>query len=388
MDRDPLIFIIAGEPSGDRIGAEIIQSITRKRNGKVRFAGVGGSHMAQEGLTSIFPLSDLTLMGIIEIIPKLPTLLRRFNQTLEAILGVNPDLVLTIDCPDFCLRVSQKAKKMGYPVIHYTAPTVWAWRPGRAKKIARFLDHLLLLYKFEKKYFDEVHLPNTFVGHPLCYAQISKRKIAPFLKKYKIASTTPLVCVLPGSRRSEVIYLMPIYYQAIKKILEKHPKTHFILPIAPTVKDIIVGALEGWDLPITLVEGEEDKYAAMNASKVAIAASGTVTLELAMAKLPMVITYIMHPITAWLGRLLIRTKYIGLPNIILNKLFVPELIQEKCTPEGIFKEVNKLLEKKKEHDAQVKGFEELSDARTLQDQTPSDKAADVILDFLEKRGVR
>lgn len=141
-------------------------------------------------------------------------------------------------------------------------------------------------------------------------------------------------------------------------------------------------------MPITLVEGEEDKYAAMNASKVAIAASGTVTLELAMAKLPMVITYIMHPITAWLGRLLIRTKYIGLPNIILNKLFVPELIQEKCTPEGIFKEVNKLLEKKKEHDAQVKGFEELSDALTLQDQTPSDKAADVILDFLEKRGVR
>ena len=199
MHRAPLIFIIAGEPSGDRIGAEVIQSIQKKRPGGVRFAGIGGVHMQKEGLTSIFPMTDLTLMGAIEIIPKLPKILKRFSQTLEAIQSVKPDLIVTIDSPDFCLRIARRAKKWGYPIIHYTAPTVWAWRPGRAKKMAKFLDHLLLLYKFEKKYFDAVNLPNTFVGHPLCYAEISKKKPAPFRKKHKIGAKNAFgVCFLPG----------------------------------------------------------------------------------------------------------------------------------------------------------------------------------------------
>lgn len=387
MSRDPLIFIIAGEPSGDRIGAEIIKSIRQNHKGNVRFSGIGGDHMQEQGLTSIFPLSDLTLMGAIEIIPKLPKLYERFNQTLEAINSIKPDLVLTIDSPDFCLRVARKAKRFGFRVIHYTAPTVWAWRPGRAKKMAQYLDHLLLLYDFEKKYFDAVNLPNTFVGHPLCFKNIDQHDPLEFRKKYNLAKKDPLLCILPGSRRSEVNRLMPLFYEALKKLQKKYPRTRFVLPVASSVKSLVEEALSVWDIPVTLVEGEEDKYGAMNASKAALAASGTVTLELAMAKLPTVIAYTMNPITALLGKWLIKTPFIGLPNIILNRSVAPELIQEACTPSAIFTQVDKLLGDKKARTQQIKNFKELSERLTPEGQLTSERAGEAVLNYLTSQGV-
>lgn len=389
MTRSPLIFFIAGEPSGDRIGAEIIKALRKERDNNLRVTGIGGSFMTKQGMESIFPMSDLTLMGAIEVIPKLPIVYKRYTQTLDAIRAVKPDLVVTIDSPDFCLRIAKKVKDYGFPVIHYTAPTVWAWRPGRAKKMAAYLDHLLLLYQFEKKYFDAVNLPNTFVGHPLCTVDREKVDTKEFRKKYSLGARTPLVCVLPGSRRSEVVNLLPIYHDALKRIKVAHPTTKFVLPVVPQVKDLIEGALENWhDLAITLVEGEDDKYAAMRTSKVALAASGTVTLELALSELPTVITYVMHPITVWLGRFFIQTKYIGLPNIILDHPLMPELIQQDCTSDRIVKELETLFQDPQARKAQLKGFKKLKQQLTLEEKNPSEKAAEVISSFLLKQGIR
>jgi len=385
MSHNPLIFIIAGEPSGDRIGGEIIKALKTKSGGKLRFAGVGGKYMHEQGLTSIFPMSDLTLMGAIEILPKLLKVYKRYCETLDAIRTVKPDLVLTVDSPDFCLRIAKKAKSYGFPVIHYTAPTVWAWRPGRAAAMAKYLDHLLLLYRFEKKYFDAVDLPNTFVGHPLCTSGIDEQNPADFRKKYNLSATAPLLCILPGSRRAEVVSLMPVFHEALKKILKNHPKIKFVLPVAPQAKDIVEGALRTWDIPVTLVEGEDDKYGAMKASKAALAASGTVTLELAMAQLPTLITYIMNPITVWLGKKFIKTKYIGLPNIILNKLIMPELLQENCTPENIVTKLEKLLNDEQTRERQVENFKLLRTQLMLEGETPSEKAAQVILDVIDSQ---
>lgn len=382
MTESPLIFVIAGEPSGDRMGGEIMRALKQKSPVPLRFMGIGGDFMIQEGLTSLFPLSDLTLMGVVEIIPELPTVLKRYVQTLDALKKMKPDLVLTIDSPDFCLRIARKAKKYGFKTLHYTAPTVWAWRPGRAKKIASYLDHLLLLYPFEKKYFDAVNLPNTYVGHPLCYVDIKGSTASDFRKKYKIPPQKKILCILPGSRQGEIHRLMPLFYEGLKKLRRVHPQVHFVLPVASAVKFLVYRILEEWDFPVTLVEGEEDKYGAMNASTVALATSGTVTLELAMAELPTLLTYKMHPFTAWLGKKLIKIPFIGLPNIISNKKIIPELIQEHCTDEAIFKNLDDLLKDPCRRDQQIKAFKSLKAHLTRDQDSPSEKAAEVILNLL------
>lgn len=378
----PLIFLIAGEPSGDVLGARLMAALKQATGGQVRFAGVGGERMIAEGLDSLFPMEELTLFGLAELLPKLPNLIRRINQTAGAILAAKPDAVVTIDAPDFCFRVLKKVRRAdrGIRLIHYVAPTVWAWRPGRAAKIAKFLDHLLVLLPFEPPYFEAVGLPATFVGHSIVEAGVEKGDGAAFRARHGIPDTVPLLCVLPGSRRSEIKVLLPDFAATLALLKSKFPTLRAVVPTLGKVAAPVRSAAADWPVPTLVVEGDGEKYDAMAAADAGLAASGTVALELALARLPSVIAYRIHPLTYRLYRRLIRVKYANLVNIMLDRMLVPERLQGDCTPPKLAEAVAQLLEEPAARRDQVDGVAQV--ARWLGqggDKTPSQRAADAVL---------
>ncbi|MFV3073326.1 lipid-A-disaccharide synthase [Niveispirillum fermenti] len=385
----PFIFLIAGEPSGDVLGARLMAALKQATGGQVRFAGIGGERMMAEGLDSLFPMEELTLMGLAELLPRLPGLIRRIDQTAAAILSSKPDAVVTIDAPDFCFRVLKKVRRAdkGIRLIHYVAPTVWAWRPGRARKIAAFLDHLLVLLPFEPPYFEAVGLPATFVGHSIVEAGVERGDGPAFRARHGIAPDVPLLCVLPGSRRSEVRLLLPDFAATLAILKQRHPGLHVVIPTLGKVAAAVTAAAAQWPVPSLVVQGDEEKYDAMAASRVALAASGTVALELALARLPAVIAYRIHPLTFYLYRRLIRVKYANLVNIMLDRMLVPERLQQDCTPEKLAVAVDRLLSDPAARREQVDGVAQV--ARWLgQDgsQTPSQRAADAVLRVIAGAG--
>ncbi|MDE2030468.1 MAG: lipid-A-disaccharide synthase, partial [Alphaproteobacteria bacterium] len=342
----PLFFLIAGEASGDVLGAHLMRALKEKLGGNVRFAGVGGPHMQAEGLKLLFPHTELMHFGVVEVLRHIPRLLRRIDQTAKEVLRVEPDALITIDSPDFCFRVAKRVKKAAgkkIPLIHYVAPTVWAWRPGRAKKIAKFLDHLLVLFPFEPPYFLREGLDCTFVGHPLVEAGADKGDGAAFRAARNIPENTPLLTVLPGSRRGEADRLLPIFRETVRMLRVQHEDLHLTIPTVPHLKKRIVTEGKTWNAPVHIVEGEAAKYDAFAASDAALACSGTVALELALAGLPAVITYKISELTARLYRRFIRTPFANLINIMHGKMVVPEFLQEKCEPQKIALAVERLL---------------------------------------------
>lgn len=378
----PFIFLIAGEPSGDVLGARLMAALKQATGGQVRFAGIGGERMIAEGLDSLFPMEELTLMGLAELLPKLPRLIGRIGQTAAAILASTPDAVVTIDAPDFCFRVLKKVRRAdaGIKLIHYVAPTVWAWRPGRARKIAAFLDHLLVLLPFEPPYFEAVGLPATFVGHSIVEAGVKTGNGPAFRARHGIAPDEPLLCVLPGSRRSEVKLLLPDFAATLALLKQSHPGLRVVVPTLGKVAAAVTAAAVHWPVPALVVQGDGEKYDAMAASDAALAASGTVALELALAGLPAVIAYRIHPLTYYLYRRLIRVKYANLVNIMLDRMLVPERLQQDCTPDRLAAAVDRLLTDPAARREQVEGVVQV--ARWLgQDgpRTPSQRAADAVL---------
>lgn len=377
-----LIYLIAGEPSGDVLGARLMAALKQATGGQVRFAGVGGDRMIAEGLNSLFPMEELTLFGLAELLPKLPNLIRRIGQTAGDILSCRPDAVVTIDAPDFCFRVLKKVRRTdpSIKLIHYVAPTVWAWRPGRARKIARFLDHLLVLLPFEPPYFEAVGLPATFVGHSIVEAGVERGDGAAFRARHGISDETPLLCVLPGSRRSEIKVLLPDFAATLAILKERHPGLTVVVPTLGKVAAPVRVAAAYWPVPTIVVEGDGEKYDAMAASVTALAASGTVALELALARLPAVIAYRIHPLTYRLYRRLIRVKYANLVNIMLDRMLVPERLQDDCTPQKLAEAVSVLLTDPTARREQIDGVAQV--AQWLGqggDQTPSQRAADAVL---------
>ena len=385
----PLIYLIAGEPSGDVLGARLMAALKQATGGQVRFAGVGGDRMIAEGLDSLFPMEELTLFGLAELLPKLPNLIRRIRQTAGDILARRPDAVVTIDAPDFCFRVLKKVRRAdpAIKLIHYVAPTVWAWRPGRAARIARFLDHLLVLLPFEPPYFEAVGLPATFVGHSIVEAGVERGDGAAFRARHGIAAGTPLLCVLPGSRFSEIRVLLPDFAATLGLLKQRHPDLAVVVPTLGKVAGTVRQAVAGWPVPTIVVEGDPDKYDAMAASDAALAASGTVALELALARLPSVIAYRIHPLTYRLYRRLIRVKYANLVNIMLDRMLVPERLQNDCTPDRLADAVSVLLTDPAARREQVDGV-----ARVAQwlgqgsDKTPSQRAASAVLAVVDGDG--
>lgn len=379
MSTEKHIFILAGEASGDALGGPLLQALVKKTKGKIRISGVGGDLMQQAGLQSLYSMSDLSVMGFFEMFKHLPRLLKRLRQTKQYILKERPDIVVTIDLPDFSFRLAKQLRGSGIPHIHYTPPTVWAWRPGRAKKIAKILDHLLAILPFEPPYFEKEGLPTTFVGHYVVEAGIDSIDRQQFRKEHGIAEETPLLCVLPGSRQREIDTLLPIFKQAVEKLRLRYPDLVIVVPTTTSLHDQVAQAVAGWDVPSHVVTGASDKYAAMRSSNVALAASGTVNLELAMARTPFVIAYQMNRLTGWLAKKIVRVHYAAMVNIMKDRLVVPELLQEKCEPNAMVRELDQLLSSAKARQNQIEAFEDVCAQLQVKGVKPSEKAAEVVL---------
>lgn len=374
----PLVFLVAGEPSGDALGARLMAALKKKTEGKIRFAGVGGDKMAEEGLVSLFPMREIAVMGLVEVVPRLGAILARIAETVERAEHLNPDAAVTIDSPDFNFRVARRLTGLGFPLIHYVAPTVWAWRPGRARAIGRFLDHLMALLPFEPPYFEREGLACTFVGHPVLESGAEAGDGAAFRARHGIPPKAPLLCVLPGSRRSEVRALLAPFGEAVVRIAREIPDLRLVVPtLAPVAGDVrtVVSAWPG----AVAVQGEKEKFDAFAACDTALAASGTVSLELALAGIPHAVAYRVNPLTAWLARRLIRTRFVNLVNLVLERAVIPELLQEDCTGEKLAEAALRLLRDAPARAAQKDAFAEALRRLGRGEGVPSERAADVVL---------
>ena len=342
----PVLFLIAGEASGDKLGAALMAGLRQLAPG-VRFAGVGGAAMQAEGLQSLFPMEELSVMGLWEVLPKYRALKRRIAETAQAVTDLAPDALIGIDSPDFCLRVAGLARKAnpGLRTMHYVAPSVWAWRPGRAAKMAPVIDHVLALLPFEPPYMQAAGMTCDFVGHPVVAEPVATAaEAAAFRAAHGIAADAPLVLALPGSRRGEVNRIGPTFDEALMRVRDRVPELRVVLPTVRGVAPLVREMSARWPVAPVIVEAPEDKRAAFAAADLALAASGTVSLELAASATPMVIAYDM----AWLSRQIIarmlRVDTVTLVNLVSETRVIPEFLGPRCRPELIAPALLALLE--------------------------------------------
>lgn len=382
-----LIYLIAGEPSGDMLGVRLMRALKEKAP-DVEFAGIGGENMEKAGLKSLFDITDLAIMGLAEVIPSIPKVLRHIRETVADITEKKPAVVITIDSWSFSARVHKALRKKGIKVLqmHYVAPQVWAWKKGRAKTMYKYIDRLLTLFPNEPAYFTPYRLPTDFVGHPVIESTMINADPAAFLQKYNIPATKKIALLLPGSRHNEVANLLPVFLETAKDLRTAHPELFFVLPTVKTVEPRVRKMLAEEGSYILVVNTQEDRYAAARAAEMAIAASGTVALELAIVDVPHLIAYKAPKITAWLVRHISNIKFVNLTNILLNKLIVPELLQEDCTKENLLNTAEQLLDKTSElHERELAGFEELRQVLGFGREKPSEKAAEIILNAIKER---
>ena len=385
MSKKLKIYLIAGEASGDALGGRLMSALKKKTNGEIEFFGLGGENMENEGLTSLFDISELSIMGLAEIVPSIPKILRRIKQTVNDIVQTKPDVVISIDSWSFASRVQKmlRSQNLSIPQVHYVAPQVWAWKKKRAKTMGRYVDCLLTLLPYEAKYFTPHGLKTVFVGHPVIESPVAKGDKKAFRKQYNIDNNKRIICILPGSRHNEVATLLPIFLEAAKKLHEQNPDLFFVIPTVRTVENRVKKMTANCDLPLLLVESSQDRHNAMCSSDAAIAASGTVALELAIANVPHIIGYKVSRLTAFIVKHLMHVKFVNLSNILLNRELVPELLQQDCTSENIVKNIEQFLQKGNFYQAQISGFAEVRKALGFGEQTPSEKAAATILDMIK-----
>ena len=381
-EAGPLIFLIAGEASGDNLGARLMTALKRRMGNRVRFAGVGGTAMLREGLDSLFPMGELSLMGLAEILPHLPRLLRRLGETAAEVARLRPRVVVTIDSPEFSFRVARRIADLGIPRVHYVAPQVWAWRAGRARKLAGTVDHLMALLPFEPPYFEDAGLPCDFVGHPVIEAGVDRGDGAAFRARHGIAPEATVISVLPGSRHTEVRRLLPVFAGAVELLTRERPDLAVAVATVEAVRDEVTAAVRAWSRPGIVMTDPAEKYDAFAASRAAIAKSGTVTLELALAGVPMVVCYKMSAITAFLARRLVRVDYASLVNLLAERAVSPELLLDACTPAGIAEKVAPLLDDGAVRAAQLAGFEAVVGRLGGKSPAPSERAAEVVLGII------
>lgn len=383
-ETSPLIFLVAGEPSGDEIGGRLIAALKSATDGDLRVAGIGGEAMTAEGLDSLFPIEELSVMGLVEVVPRAMGIMRRMSETAGAIRRLSPDAVVTIDAPEFADGIWRRLGRTDAALIHYVAPTVWAWRPGRARKLARKIDHLLVLLPFEPPYFEAEGLDCTFVGHPGLEAEIETGEGLAFRADHGIGSG-PVIGLLPGSRRMEISRLMPVFADAIRRIAAAEPGIRVVVPAVSAHADTIRHAVARWPEPVTVIGDRRQRHAAMAACDVAITASGTVTLDLALAGVPMVVAYKVNPLTAAIMRRMLRVRYITIMNIILDRLAIPEFLQEDCTGRRLAEATLELLRDREARRAQGFAVAGALDLLGTGGRSPSARAAEAILDIARLR---
>lgn len=383
------IYIIAGEASGDMIGAHLIRSLRKLSKTQVDFYGIGGFRMEKEGFASSFPMSEISLFGIIELLPHILNLIKRIKQTIAEIKSIKPDILITIDSPGFCTRVAKKLTGLNLKIVHYVAPTVWAREPDRAKKFALIYDHIFLLFNFEKKYFDAVNLPNTYVGSPILEENINLGNGKEFRKKHNIPDNKFIICVIPGTRNSEIKYLLPVLIKTLKKLESDIKDMYIAIPTTPQLSERLKKIMDKTSLDYLIIDSVEEKKNLYNASNLAISKIGTSNIELALTLVPMVIGYKINYITALLLRFVLNIKFFCIFNIIMNKEIIPEFVQNKFTPNNLYKEIVKLLNDKNKIQEQLKETEKAKKELfgdidiNLEENKPSYIAAKTILDIIK-----
>ncbi len=381
------VFLIAGEASGDKLGAALMAGLKELRPG-VEFFGVGGPLMQAQGMVSQFDMSELSVMGLVEVLPKYRHLKRRIAETARAVLRETPDVLITIDSPDFCLRVARLVRAGStIRAVHYVAPSVWAWRPGRAEKMARHVDQVLALLPFEPPYMQAAGMRCDFVGHPVVAEPVaSDTEVGAFRDKFGLGDA-PVILALPGSRRNEVSRLAPIFGEALRRVLAAHPEARIVVPAAAAVSDAVASAVKHWPGeaivldPGTLspAEAEAQKRVAFRAARVALAASGTVSLELAAADTPMVIAYDMNWISWQIMSRMANVDTVTLVNLVSGGNVVPEFLGPECRADKIAVSLNALLDEPALRQVQSRAMAQTMQALGQGAEPPGLRAARAVL---------
>lgn len=375
------VYLIAGEPSGDLLGSRLMRALRKKTGNQVEFFGVGGDTMEAEGLKSLFDISDLAIMGLMEVIPSIPRVLRLLKETVADIEKVRPDVIVTIDSWSFSSRVHKilRKKKLGIPQVHYVAPQVWAWKKKRAKTMHNYIDHLLTLLPQEPKYFTPYGLSVDFVGHPVIESDVVHGSAEAFYLQHDVPLDKKVVAILPGSRKTEVTRLLPVFLEAARRLYAQDKNLYFVIPTVKTVSGLVKDMSKNCGVPLVITETEKDRYDAFKASKAAMAASGTVALELAISDVPHIIGYKVSDFTAMLLRRFMHIQFVNLSNILLGREVIPELLQERCVTSNICMYLRELLNRGDLYEKQIGGFRKVREVLGMSEQTPSENAADVII---------
>ena len=386
--HDVSVFMVAGEHSGDALGAKLMAALNQQRRGRIRYLGVGGPGMAREGLISQFPLDDVAVMGAAAIAARLPVILSRMRSTAKAAMVAEPNVVVIIDSPEFTHPIARgvRRRRPSIPIVDYVSPTVWAWRPGRARKMRAYVDHVLALWPFEPDAHERLGGPPcSFVGHPLIerHPWIAALDPAPLAERLELAPGKPVIVLLPGSRTSEVSRLMQPFGEALKRLEHGGLDYEAIIPVMPNLRAMIERQLRGWPKQPHLVEEEEDKFRAFKLATVALAASGTVTLELALTGTPMVVAYKVDPVIAPVLRRLIKAPSTVLPNLVLGEKAFPEFHQGDCTGGKLANALAPLLEESPERAKQLAALARIPAALRVEGLTPSEAAARIVLDYAD-----
>lgn len=383
------IVIIAGEHSGDALGAGLMAALKARCQDEIAFTGVGGERMAAEGLSSLFPLDDISVMGPVAILPRLPTLITRVYDCVDACIAAEPDALIIIDAPEFTHPIAKRVRVQlpEMPIIDYVSPTVWAWRPGRARKMRPYVDHILALLPFEPDAHANLGGPDcTYVGHPLVERLdwLEQLDPAPLAQRLGLSPDhTPLV-VLPGSRASEVGRLLGPFGATIDALVADGRKLDVLIPAVPRLRESISAVTATWPVPVHLIDGDPDKWRAFKLARAALAASGTVTLELGLAGTPMVVGYRVDPLASWL-RYVVHVPSIVLTNLVLDSNAFPEFLQEHCVADQLAPALSEVLDDGEPRTMQLKELARLKSIMRADGTAPSDRAADVVLKIIGAR---
>jgi lipid-A-disaccharide synthase len=379
------VFLIATEESGDRLGASLMKVLRQRLGDAVRFEGVGGRSMAREGLSSLFPIEELSIVGLAAVVKQLPKILRLIRETAAAVTESSPDILVIIDSPDFTHRVAKRvrARAPSIPIIDYVSPSVWAWRQGRARAMRTYVDHVLALLPFEPEEYRRLNGPPcSYVGHPLT-EQIGS--LRPGVEEQKRRDgEPPVLLVLPGSRRSEVRHHMEIFGETLGRMQAAGVSFELILPTMPHLQEAVGEGLKSWPVQPRVVIGEQEKRAAFRIARAALAKSGTVTLELALAGVPMVAAYRTGAIEAWILLRVVDVKSVILANLVVGENVVPEFLQQDCTAETLSQALREVLGDTDLRRRQVEAFAKIDSIMTTGDQSPSVRAADIVLATMRK----
>ena len=377
----PHVFLVAGEESGDRLGAALIAAIRQRTAGSVRFSGVGGGHMAAADVPSLFPLGDLAIIGFATIPASLPKILRRIREAADAVVAAKPDVLVIIDSPEFTHRVARRvrARAPGIPIVDYVCPSVWAWRPGRAGAMRAYVDHVLALLPFEPKIMGELGGPPcSYVGHPLA-ERLGELRPNDLEKRLRVAGP-PLILVLPGSRTGEIRRMAPVFGSAMARVAEQFGDIEVLVPAVPRLADTVRAAVASWRVPARVVTDAGEKNEAFRTARAALTKSGTSTLELAFAGVPMVAAYKVALIEELAARLFVNVPSVILANLVLGENVVPEFLQRDCTAERLANALMPLLTDTPERRRQIEEFARLDAIMEIGNTDLAGRAAAIVLD--------